>query len=324
MLYDLKVHATSRRSLIAMVLAATIGASAWASTEAEDPKASIRSTAFALSGPGEWSRELGYRSGESYPLTLAPATGLPMVEVKINDVRMSLLLDTGTAHGFMVTDSAPSAHVRVLEEVSDRDANGRVRGTSQRILADSMDVLGARFLDVEGDRSDWKLYASDPFPGTLGLDFFVDRRLTIDYSSRRVAVSAAPLPARIDPKRYLALDLVQPPQGQGHLLYVRATVNGRPAIVYLDTGYSVSWIDPQFSQHLARVERHGGSGVLCRGIPLELAGRSFVLDDLREEPIRRGPGFDQPVALVLGNDILSRFLVTVDLRAKKLVLGARS
>lgn len=312
------------RSPVAMLLAATIVASAWASTQAEDPKASVRSTAFDLAGGTGWSRELGYRSEEIYPLTMASSTGLSMIEVRIDGVRMSLLLDTGSAHGFMVTDSAPSVPYRVLEEVSDRDASGRVRGTSQRILADSMNVLGATFFRVEGDHSDWKLYASDPFPGTVGLDFFLDRRLTIDYSSRRVAVSAAPLPARLDKKRYLVLDLVQPPKDHGHLLYVRAVVNGRPAIVYLDTGYSASWIDPQFSQNLARAERRGGSGALCRGIPLELGGRSFVLDDLREEPIRRGSGLDQPVALVLGNDILSHFLVTIDLRTKKLVLGAGS
>jgi hypothetical protein len=49
---------------------------------------------------------------------------------------------------------------------------------------------------------------------------------------------------------------------------------------------------------------------------------TVVLDDVRESPISRGPGLDLPVALTLGSDVLARFIVTIDLRAKKLVLAA--
>ncbi len=50
-------------------------------------------------------------------------------------------------------------------------------------------------------------------------------------------------------------------------------------------------------------------------------GRTFVLNGLREDSIRRGPGLEQPVALILGSDILSHFVVTVDLRVKKMILA---
>jgi hypothetical protein len=55
--------------------------------------------------------------------------------------------------------------------------------------------------------------------------------------------------------------------------------------------------------------------------PMELGGSTLILDDLRESPIRRGTGFDLPVALTLGGDVLSRFIVTIDIRARKLVLA---
>jgi hypothetical protein len=101
------------------------------------------------------------------------------------------------------------------------------------------------------------MFSSEPFNGTVGLDFFLDRRLTLDYRSRRVGVTVSPLPEQLDRKRYLSVGLVGPPKSQGHILYARARVNGREAIVYLDTGYNVSFIDPAFAEGLARVERHG-------------------------------------------------------------------
>jgi hypothetical protein len=165
------------------------------------------------------------------------------------------------------------------------------------------------------------MFSFEPFNGTVGLEFFLDRRLTLDYRSRRVGVTASPLPEKLDRKRYLSIDLVEPPISQGHILYARARVNEREAIVYFDTGHNVSFIDPAFAEGLARVERPGKFKAFRERVPLELAGHTFILDDLRESPIRRGTGFDLPVALALGSDVLSRFVVTIDLRVKKLIFA---
>jgi hypothetical protein len=205
-----------------------------------------------------------------------------------------------------------------MEELN---ADGSHRGESFSIRVEAVSVLGEVFKDVAGTLSDWQMFSSEPFNGTVGLDFFLDRRLTLDYRSRKVGVTASPLPAKLDRKRYLALALIEPPKSQGHILYARARVNGREAIVYFDTGHSISFIDPDFAQGLPRVERPGKFKVFREGVPLELGGHTFVLDELRESPLRRGTGFDLPVALVLGSDVLSRFIVTIDIRAKKLVLA---
>jgi hypothetical protein len=132
------------------------------------------------------------------------------------------------------------------------------------------------------------MFSSEPFSGAMGLDFFLDRRLTLDYRSRRVGSTDQLLPEKLDDKRYLSVDLVEPPKSQGRILYARARVNGREAIVYLDTGYNVSFIDPGFAEGLARVERPGKFKVFRERVPLELAGHRLILDDLRESPIRRG------------------------------------
>jgi len=231
------------------------------------------------------------------------------------------MLDSGTARGFLLTNHAPSVPHRVEERSEDLNADGSHRGESFRISVETVSVLGKVFNNVAGSLSDWQMFSSEPFDGTVGLDFFLDRRVTLDYQSRRVGVTASPLPEKLDRKRYLSVDLVEPPKSQGHILYVRTKVNGREAIIYLDTGYNVSFIDPAFAEGLARVERPGKFKVFRERVPMELGGHTFILDDLRESEVRRGAGFNLPVAMTLGSDVLSHLIVTIDIRASKLILA---
>jgi hypothetical protein len=284
-------------------------------------KATVVSTNLESTALSQWLRELGYHGDQLYPISLA-ASGCPFVDVDIAGVKLSLMLDTGTARGFLLTNNAPSVSHHVEERSEELNADGSHRGESFRIRVDTMSVLGKVFRNATGSLSDWRMFSSEPFNGTVGLDFFLDRRVTLDYKSRQVAVSSSPLPEKLDEKRYISIDLIRPPAAHANILYVRARVNGRDAIVYLDTGYSVSFIDPSFADGLALVERQQNKFKLFRQrVPVELGGRTFIIDEVREDAIRRGTRFDTPVGLLLGSDVLSHFIITIDFRAKKLVLA---
>jgi hypothetical protein len=247
--------------------------------------------------------------------------GCPFIDVMVSGAKLSLMLDSGTAKGFMLTTNAAEVQYHVEGHDEELNADGSPRGASTRIRVGAISVLGKVFRDVPGGLADWKLFSSVPFDGTVGLDFFLDRRVTLDYRSRQIGVTLAPLPRELDQKRYVIVDLIASPPSQGHVLYTRARVNGREATVYIDTGYNVSFIDPAFGEGLSRTERPGRFPVFRQGVPIELGGHRFVVDELRESPVRRGAGFDLPVALVLGSDFLSHLVVTIDIRAKKLVLA---
>ena len=279
----------------------------------------VSTTLEAASRP-QWPQDLGYQQNQLYPLILA-ASGCPFADVDISGVKVSLMLDSGTARGFVITTHAPSIPHLIEGRDEEFNADGSHRGESFRIRVETVSILGKTFRNVAGTLSDWRMSSSEPFNGTVGLEFFLDRRLTLDYRSLRVGVTASLLPEKLDPRYYLSLDLVEPPKSQGHILYTRARVNGREAIIYFDTGYNVSFIDPAFAEGLARIERPGKFKVFRERVPLELGGRTFILDELRESPIRRGDGFDRPVALVLGSDVLSRFIVTIDIRAMTIILA---
>jgi len=285
-------------------------------TETTVVSTTLESTTFP-----RWSRDLGYHKDQLYPLAFA-ATGCPLVEVSISGVKLSLMFDTGTARGFLITNSAPPVPHRVEKRTEELNADGSHRGESFRIRVDSMSVLGKVFRNITGSLSDWHMFSSEPFNGTVGLDFFLDRRVTLDYGARKVGVSSSPVSRKLDNKRYVSIDLIQPRASHANILYTRARVNGREAIVYFDTGYSVSFIDPSFAEGLARVERQQGRFKVSRQhVPVELGGRTFIIDEVREDTISRGTGFDTPVALVLGSDVLSHFIVTIDARAKRLILA---
>jgi len=283
-------------------------------------KATLVSAPIGATSAERWPRDLGYEKSELYPLAMT-SLGCPLIEVDVAGTKVQLMLDTGTSSGFVLTNHAPSVRFRSEGRSEELNADGSPRGASASIRVETMSVLGKAFADVGGSLSDWKMFASDPFDGTVGLDFFLDRRLTLDYRSRAAAASASPLPGTLDSARYVIIDLVDPPKSQGHILYGRAIVNGREAIVYFDTGYNVSFIDPAFGEGLASVERPGRFKTFRKGVPVEMGGLRLLLDDLREDAILRGAGFARPVALILGSDILSRFVVTIDLRAKKMILA---
>ncbi|MGA2075765.1 MAG: hypothetical protein ABSH52_19930 [Terriglobia bacterium] len=241
-------------AFILFYVAAALSCTSFAA--AQTIKAAVVSNTLKTTSFRRWSQDLGYRESELYPLTLG-ASGCPFIEVHDSGIKLLLMLDSGTARGILITSSAPSIPHRVEERSEELNADGSHRGESFLIRVETVSVLGEVFKDVEGGLSDWQMFSSEPFNGTVGLDFFLDRRLTLDYRSRRVGVTVSPLPEQLDRKRYLSVGLVGPPKSQGHILYARARVNGREAIVYLDTGYNVSFIDPAFAEGLARVERHG-------------------------------------------------------------------
>ncbi len=269
----------------------------------------------------QWSKDLGYRKTELYPLAL-DVLGCPFIQVDVSGVKLSLMLDSGTARGLVITNQAPPVPHRVEGRTEQLNADGSHRGESFNIRLNGLSVLGKVFDNVAGSLCDWRMFSSVPFNGTVGLDFFLDRRLTLDYRTRRVAVTSSPLAGALNPKRYLSADLVEAPESQGHILYARARVNGREAIVYIDTGYNVSFIDPAFAEGLPRVERPGKFRVFREHVPVEMGGQTFIYGDLRETEIHRGEGLVPPVAMILGSDILSHFIVTIDLRVRKLIIAA--
>ena len=81
-------------------------------------KAAVVSTTLEPTSYRRWSQDLGYREIQLYPLTLA-ASGCPFIDVEVSGVQVSLMLDSGTARGFMITNQAPPVPHRVEERTEE-------------------------------------------------------------------------------------------------------------------------------------------------------------------------------------------------------------
>ena len=117
-------------------------------------KAAVVSTTLETTSFPQWSRDLGYQKNQLYPLTLAPS-GCPFVDVGVSGVKVSVILDTGTARGFMITNTAPPIPHRIEERVEEFYADGTHHGESFRIRVETVSVLGEVFKNVAGNLSDW-------------------------------------------------------------------------------------------------------------------------------------------------------------------------
>ncbi len=89
-------------------------------------KAKLVSTTLETTTFQQWSGELGYDRNQLYPFTLA-ASGCPFVEVDVAGVKLLLMLDTGTARGFVLTNNAPPVPYRIEERTEELNADGPAR-----------------------------------------------------------------------------------------------------------------------------------------------------------------------------------------------------
>ena len=112
-------------------------------------KAGVVSTTLEATSEAQWPQDLGYQKTELYPLVLS-ALGIPYADAEISGVKVSMMLDTGTSRGLLITTSAPAIPHRVEERGEELNADGSHRGESQSIRVEAISVLGEVFKNVEG------------------------------------------------------------------------------------------------------------------------------------------------------------------------------
>jgi hypothetical protein len=92
-------------------------------------KAALVSTTLETTSFAQWPQDLGDQETQLYPLSFA-GTGCPLVDVEVAGVKESLMLDTGTARGLVITNSSPAIPHRVEGRNEELNADGSHRGES--------------------------------------------------------------------------------------------------------------------------------------------------------------------------------------------------
>ncbi len=267
----------------------------------------------------DWAEKLDYRPDDLYPVKLQ-INSIPLVEVKVNGSPLWVKFDTGCSTGFSLTSAVEEkiAH-EVIGKSTQRNPDGSYRGETTLARIASLEVFGDRYAPVATSFSDWRIFSTLKFNGLLGLRYFIDKRVTIDYKTKLIGISARPLVYRaIRDFSGDGVPLLEASGSQADLIYVSGRVKGRPTVIYLDTGSSASFIDPSMldAGEIKKGKRH----LLAENVDMSIGDVPFTVQQLRVQEQRRGVNFEYPQTVKLGSDVIRDFLITIDRITNRLIL----
>jgi hypothetical protein len=224
------------------------------------------------------------------------------VLVTLGEATTMLPFDTGNMVGISVSSGLFNRLELATVDTYDRlDSKGEVIATLRVGQSQNVAVLG---LDI-GSR---RIYEFDhpSLSGLVGPDFLKDVRFTLDYESRRMAISNTPVPESIH--GYREVPLVRSVRHPA-LILVKGSVNGREILIEIDTGKSRSVIHPGLAVEM-KLER-SSDGV--RIDDLQIGDLSFDIPSAKPvDQTAIDPDLTEPILAGIGSDLLSQFVWTVD------------
>ncbi len=261
-----------------------------------------------------WQEPLGYRAGDVFPITIG-RYGFPFVEVRVNGRPQRMVWDTGNMTGLLVSPRlAERLGLPIIGARPLYDADGSPAGFSRTYRLDSLVAFGQVWTDVPAQAD-----ARNDLDGLVGPRFVADGRFTLDYRRRAMAVSRSPLPPLGAGETVLPLVRTH----DRGLIVVRGEVNGRPALIQIDTGKSRTVIDPEFARVLGL--RPARDRLLRSGYRMDavrLGPHTFRVAAAKAVRLAGlGEGLDEPVVLGVGSDLLRQVVLTVDYASGVALVG---
>jgi predicted aspartyl protease len=270
----------------------------------------------------KWPDALAVNREAILPLKMNAHFIVPEFPVAINGQTVFLEFDTGTPHGFMLTDPDPAKFgLETISTARELNADGSDRGARSLIVrADTIEVLGITTKRITGKLSDWKTYSSFPFSGLVSPELFGPRRISLDYRNRLYAISDTPVPDGLPGNVHGVARLIRIPERFGGNVYFENTLGGEPVVTYLDTGASHSVIDDRMVERLHLKWHARGSRKLCDKITFTIGEKEFTVKDILIERVSRSGEFGEKVMLCLGMDFLKDYLFTLDRTGEPLIV----
>jgi hypothetical protein len=248
-----------------------------------------------------WLDSLGYAPTELSQVRVK-SDGFPYVVLKLDGQEFWVLFDTGNMVGLTLAtpyfeDLSPS----LAGTVRRRDSSGGLVGEFRIGIVSKAELLGH-------DQADARVYEFDDprLVGLLGPNDLPGTRFTLDYRTGLLAVSSTRLPAgtRGGVQTALVRSGAHP-----RLVVVEGSVRGRSILIELDTGKSRAVVDPEWAAE-AGIDVRGDTVAVGT---VRIGALSVEVNNAK--PVSLGAIDSElplPLALGLGSDVLSRYLMTVD------------
>lgn len=261
------------------------------------------------------------RSAEVHEVPLRFYGTRPAVEVRVNGQGPFLfLVDTGAGGPPARADASLVQRLSIarLGRTESADAGGSAAAIDQ-VRLQTVEIAGLTFTGVDALSRDYGAQSYLPkIDGILGLEFFREWLLTIDYGRGSLRLEKGEL-AKVDGASILALELID-----GNP-YVAARIGKLPIKLLLDTG-NIRALDLPSSSlrtlRLASFPRHAGNSSSVSGtVPLrevQLADALVIGELVFPKPeVTFADDFKEAN---LGSTLLQDTVVTVDLRNRRVSL----
>ncbi len=273
---------------------------------------------FEQDKPG-WAERLDYRQDELYPIKIQ-INSIPLVEVKVNDSPLWVIFDTGCSTGFSLTSAVEnSIEHKVTGKSTELNPDGSYRGETTLASITSLEIFGVMYAPVKTSFTDWRIFSTLKFNGLLGLKYFKDKRVTIDYKQSIIGITDRPFVYEtLEEFKGAAVPLLEAKGGQADLIYVVGQIRGKSTVIYLDTGSSASFIDPSMLD--ASEIKTGKRYSFAENVVMSIGDFPFTAKRLRVQEQRRGVKFEYPQTVKLGSDVIRDFLITIDKITNLLIL----
>lgn len=269
-----------------------------------------------------WIKDLGYKENEIHKLSFDRVgdRSCPQIPVKVGNAEYQLGFDTGCGDGIFFTDVIENKiDYTFLNKTEALNRDGSHRGWSKRVKVNEINVFGYAYKNIEASISDWAMFSSNKFNGTIGLAYFKSKIITLDYAGHRIAVSSNPIDyTKLNSDKYVVLPLYKTTtEGQQNLPFFKAEYNNKSIIVYIDTGKNYSYLyNPDCKTSI------GDKPVKLFDIPLKIGNMELILTKVTEvNNFKQGDGLPYPTMIELNSDQIWKcnLLVTFDLIEQKII-----
>ncbi|WP_055666037.1 hypothetical protein [Desnuesiella massiliensis] len=259
-----------------------------------------------------WIKDLNYEENQVHDMSIGFLNPCPSIPVMIGDKKMKLEFDTGNAEGIFITTAIKGkVDYDITGKSTELNADGTYRGNGTSILLKSVDVFGEKYSNVKSSLTDWRMYGFFKINGTIGLEYFKNKIVTLDYKNKKIAISDKPIDYnKLQNDKYTLLPLESLNTcNDKDLLFFQGEVNGKKSTIYLDTGSNRSFINLEDNNKATTVE-------------VKLGDKKYKFKNLKHDKIGFKYKFEYPLRLAINSDLLknNHFVITIDKIQNNLII----
>lgn len=261
----------------------------------------------------EWQGDFSYEENQIYDLSFSLFSPCPSIPIKIGDKTVELIFDSGNGVGLTLTTALENkVDYEIIGKTTELNSDGTYRGTGKSILLKNITVFDEKYTDIISSLVDWRIYSSLKINGMIGLAYFDNKVVTLDYMNKKIAISNKALDyGKLINDKYTVLPLIRSEiNKQQDLLFFEGEVNGKKSTIYLDTGSSRSFYN--FDDTQEKIE-----------LKLDDKVYTFHTNKLVYDKIGFQNEFRYPLSFAINSDLLkaNHFVITIDHIQNNLIIG---